>query len=56
MGQAAAGFADPLFEAIAVTYTIGSSAAVVGRLPASIVRLDSTKLVAEAIMMAHAGR
>jgi ribose-phosphate pyrophosphokinase len=51
MGHAATVLADPLFEAIAVTDTIGSSAAVAGRL-----RLDSTKLVAEAIMLAHTGR
>jgi ribose-phosphate pyrophosphokinase len=56
MEQVATVLADPLFEGIAVTDTIGSGAAAAGRLPASIVRLDSTKLFADAIMVAHTGR
>jgi hypothetical protein len=56
MGQAPAVLADPLFEGIAVTDTVRSIAAAAGRLPDSIVHLDSTKLIADAIMVAHAGR
>jgi ribose-phosphate pyrophosphokinase len=43
MGQAATVLSDPLFEGIAVTDTIRSTAAAAGRLPASIVRLDSNE-------------
>ena len=55
-GAAPAVLADPLFEGIAVTDTVRSIAAAAGRLPDSIVHLDSTKLVADAIMVAHTGR
>jgi ribose-phosphate pyrophosphokinase len=56
MGQAPAVLADPLFEGVAVTDTVRSISAAAGRLPDSIVHLDSTRLVADAIMAAHAGR
>ena len=48
--------ADPLFESIAVADTVRSIAAVEQRLPSNILQLDSSKLVADAIMMAHTGR
>jgi hypothetical protein len=47
---------DPLFEAVVVTDTVRSVAAAEGRLPLSIVHLDSSKLLADAIIMAHSGR
>jgi len=56
MGKAPAVLADPLFESIAVADTVRSVAAVEHRLPSNIVHLDSSKLVADAIMMAHTGR
>ena len=56
MWQALAVLADPLFEGIAVAYTVRSIAAAAGRLPDNIVLLNSTKLVADAVMVAHAGR
>jgi ribose-phosphate pyrophosphokinase len=55
MGEAPAVLADPLFESIAVADTVRSVAAVEHRLPSNIVHLDSSKLVADAIMMAHTG-
>jgi ribose-phosphate pyrophosphokinase len=55
-GQAPDVLGDPLFEEVAVTDTVRSVAAAEGRLPESIVHLDSTKLVADAIMVAHSGR
>ena len=55
MGKAPAVLADPLFEGVALTDTVRSIAAVEARLPSNIVRLDSSKLVADAIMMAHTG-
>jgi ribose-phosphate pyrophosphokinase len=56
MGQAPSLLADPLFEGIAVTDTVRSIAAAAGRLPDNIAHLDATKLVADAIMVAHSGR
>jgi len=56
MGQAPAVLADPVFEGIAVADTVRSLAAGEGRLPGNIGHLDSSKLVAEAIIAAHAGR
>jgi ribose-phosphate pyrophosphokinase len=56
MGEAPAVLADPLFEGVAVTDTVRSVAAVEGRLPKSIVHLDSARLVADAIIAAHSGR
>jgi ribose-phosphate pyrophosphokinase len=56
MGQAPAVLGSPLFEEIAVTDTVHSVAAAEGRLPDTIVHLDSSKLVADAIMVAHSGR
>jgi ribose-phosphate pyrophosphokinase len=56
MGQAPAVLADPVFEGIAVADTVHSVAASEGRLPASILHLDSSRLLAEAIIAAHAGR
>jgi ribose-phosphate pyrophosphokinase len=56
IGEAPQKLADPVFEAILVTDTVSSRAAAEGRLPDKIRRLDSSKLVAEAIIAAHAGR
>ena len=56
MGKAPSVLADPLFEGIAVTDTVRSVAAVEQRLPGNIVHVDSSKLVADAIMVAHTGR
>jgi ribose-phosphate pyrophosphokinase len=56
IGQAPALLADPPFEGVAVTDSVRSIAAAAERLPGSIVHLDSNKLVADAIMVAHAGR
>ena len=56
MGQAPTVLADPVFEGIAVTDTVYSVAAAEGRLPKSIVHLDSSRLVADAIIAAHSGR
>ena len=56
MGQAPTVLADPVFEGIAVTDTVHSLAAAEGRLPKSIVHLDSSRLVADAIIAAHTGR
>jgi len=56
MGQAPSVLADPLFEGIAVTDTVRSRAAAEGRLPQSIVHVDSSRLVADAIIAAHSGR
>jgi hypothetical protein len=55
MGKAPTVLADPLFESIAVADTVRSIPAVEQRLPSNIVHLDSSKLVADAIMMAHVG-
>jgi hypothetical protein len=44
------------FDEIAVTDTVHSMAATEGWLPHNIVHLDSSKLVAHAIMVAHSGR
>ena len=55
MGQAPAVLADPVFESVAVADTVRSAAAVEQRLPNNIVHLDSSKVVADAIMMAHTG-
>jgi ribose-phosphate pyrophosphokinase len=56
IGEAPQKLADPVFEAILVTDTVSSRAAADGRLPDKIRPLDSSKLVAEAIIAAHAGR
>ena len=56
MGQAPTVLADPVFEGIAVTDTVVSIAAAERRLPQSIIRLDSSRLVADAIIAAHSGR
>src|SRR5215469_7204683 len=56
MGQAPSVLADPLFEGIAVTDTVRSTAAAKGQLPQNIVHLDSSRLVADAIIAAHSGR
>jgi ribose-phosphate pyrophosphokinase len=56
MGAAPQLFADPVFDGVAVTDTIVSTAQLQGRLPPTLARLDSTKLVAEAIIAAHTGR
>ena len=45
--------ADPVFEGIAVTDTARSVAAAEGRLPQNIIHLDSSRLVADAIIAAH---
>ena len=55
MGQAPVVLADPLFESVTVTDTVRSVAAAEGRLPKSIVHLDSARLVADAIIAAHSG-
>ena len=55
MGQAPVVLADPLFESVAVTDTVRSVAVVEGRLPKSIVHLDSARFVADAIIAAHSG-
>jgi ribose-phosphate pyrophosphokinase len=55
MGQAPIVLADPVFEGLAVTDTVHSVAAAEGRLPKSVVQLDSTRLVADAIITAHSG-
>ncbi|MBV8337929.1 MAG: ribose-phosphate pyrophosphokinase, partial [Alphaproteobacteria bacterium] len=54
--QAPAVLGDRLFEEIAVTDTVRSVAAAEGGLPNNIVQLDSSQLVADAIMVAHSGR
>jgi hypothetical protein len=56
MGQAPDILADPVFEGVAVTDTVRSVAAAEGRLSQTIVHLDSSKLVADAIIAAHSGR
>ena len=56
MGRAPVVFADPVFEAIAVADTVRSVAAAAGRLPGNILHLDSSKLLADAIIAAHVGR
>jgi hypothetical protein len=55
MGQAAAVLADPVFEGIAVADTVRSVAAAEGRLPGNILYLDSSELLADAIMAAMSG-
>jgi len=56
IGQAPAVLADPVFEGIAVADTVRSLAAAEGRLPRNVGHLDSSRLVAGAIIAAHAGR
>ena len=56
VGQARVIFADPVFEGVAVADTVRSIAAAEARLPPNIVHLDSSKLLAEAIIAAHVGR
>jgi ribose-phosphate pyrophosphokinase len=53
--RAGAVLGDPAFAGIAVTDTVHSDAAASGQLPPNIIELDSTKLVAEAIVRAHSG-
>jgi ribose-phosphate pyrophosphokinase len=55
IGQAPTVLADPVFEGVAVTDTVRSVAAAEGRLPKSIVYLDSARLIADAIIAAHSG-
>src|SRR6516225_2271309 len=55
MGLAPTVLGDPLFEGVAVADTVRSIAAVEQRLPSNIVHLDSSRLAADAIMMAHTG-
>lgn len=55
MGQAPTVLADPIFDGVAVTNTVQSVAAAEGRLPKGILHLDSSRLVAEAIIAAHSG-
>jgi ribose-phosphate pyrophosphokinase len=56
MGQAPVVLADALFEGIAVTDTVRSIAGAERRLPQNITHLDSSKLVADAIIAAYSGR
>jgi ribose-phosphate pyrophosphokinase len=56
IGKAPAVLTEPGFEGIAVTDTVRSVAAAKGRLPRSIIHLDSSRLVADAIIAAHSGR
>jgi ribose-phosphate pyrophosphokinase len=56
IGQAPVVLADPMFAGIAVADTVHSVAAAEGRLSGKIQHLDSTKILAEAIIAAHAGR
>jgi ribose-phosphate pyrophosphokinase len=56
MNPAPTVLADPVFEGIAVADTVRSAAAAEGRLPGNILHLDSSRLLAEAIIAAHAGR
>ncbi len=56
VGQAPVVLANSVFEGIAVTDTVRSVAAAEGRLPQSIIHLDSSKLVADVISAAHSGR
>jgi ribose-phosphate pyrophosphokinase len=56
MGKAPAVLADPVFEGIAVADTVRSVAAAEGRLTGSILHLDSSRLLADAIIAAHVGR
>jgi ribose-phosphate pyrophosphokinase len=56
MGEAPAVLADPVFEGIAVADTVRSVAAAEGRLPGNILHLDSSRLLADAIVAAHVGR
>jgi ribose-phosphate pyrophosphokinase len=56
IGQASSVLTDPVFAGIAVTDTVRSVAAAEGQLPKSVVQLDSSRLVADAIMAAHCGR
>jgi ribose-phosphate pyrophosphokinase len=56
MPPAAKALGDPVFEGIAVTDTVHSVTATSGELRGKILHLDSTKLVADAIALAHSGR
>jgi ribose-phosphate pyrophosphokinase len=56
MGEAPSVLGDPVFEEIAVADTVASVAAAKGRLPQKIRHLDSSSLLAEAIITAHSGR
>jgi ribose-phosphate pyrophosphokinase len=55
MGQAPTVLADPIFEGIAVTDTVHSAAEAERRLPKTIVHVDSSRLVGDAIIAAHSG-
>jgi ribose-phosphate pyrophosphokinase len=56
IGRAPALLADPVFEGIAVADTVRSVAAAEARLPDNIQHLDSSGILAEAIITAHVGR
>jgi ribose-phosphate pyrophosphokinase len=56
IGEAPSVLGDPLFEEIVVADTVRTVAAAEGRLPEKILHLDSTRLLADAIIAAHAGR
>jgi ribose-phosphate pyrophosphokinase len=56
IGQAPTVLADPVFAGLAVTDTVRSIAAAEGRLSENVRHLDSSRLVAEAIIAAHSGR
>jgi ribose-phosphate pyrophosphokinase len=56
MGEAPAVLADPVFEGVAVADTVRSVAAAEARLPGTILHLDSSKPLADAIIAAHVGR
>jgi ribose-phosphate pyrophosphokinase len=56
MGEAPSVLGDPVFEEIVVADTVRSVAAAEGRLPEKIRHLDSTRLLADTIIAAHAGR
>jgi ribose-phosphate pyrophosphokinase len=55
-GQAPAVLADPVFAGIAVADTVCSVAAAEGQLSGNIQHLDSSKILADAIIAAHRGR
>jgi ribose-phosphate pyrophosphokinase len=56
MGEAPSVLSDPVFEEVAVADTVRSVAAAEGWLPEKIRHLDSSRLLADAIIAVHAGR
>jgi ribose-phosphate pyrophosphokinase len=56
IGKAPALLAEPVFQGIAITDTVRSVADAESRLPRNIIHLDSSRLVADAIIAAHSGR